>query len=316
MMMRPDLPDVVELAVPFFVFAIALELLLGFGRRRVRVETGDSVLSVAMGVGHLIEVALFGAVTFAVWESVSAWAPWRIADQPWGWSPWVFLVAFIVDDLRYYWWHRFSHQCRWMWAAHVNHHSSQHYNLTTALRQEWTGILAGAFLFSIPLIAIGFDPAMIAFTSGLNLVYQFWIHTEAIVQMPAWFEAVFNTPSHHRVHHARNARYLDANYAGTFIIWDRLFGTFVPEQPEDEEIAYGLVTNLGTRNLLRIAFHEWMAIASDATRRGLSFKARIGYLFGPPGWSHDQSRKTTRDVKRDYVRRNPNAAGAPGLPLG
>src|SRR3546814_77230 len=129
--------------------------------------------------------------------------------------------------------HRAAHRVRWFWASHVIHHSSQHYNLSTALRQTWTGFFSLTFLFRLPLFLIGFPPAMVFFCAGLNLIYQFWIHTEAIGRMPRWFEAVMNTPSHHRVHHGVNPRYLDANYAGVFIIWDKMFGSFVPERDDD-----------------------------------------------------------------------------------
>jgi hypothetical protein len=139
------------------------------------------------------------------------------------------------------------------------------------------------------------------FQKGLNLVYQFWIHTEAVGRLPRPIEALFNTPSHHRVHHARNPRYLDANYAGTLIIWDRLFGSFIAEQDADPAV-YGLTRNLGTFNPLRIAFHEWFAIGKDLWR-GPDFKARWGYLFGPPGWSHDGSRKTSTVIRAEWIGR-------------
>ncbi len=135
---------------------------------------------------------------------------------------------------------------RWWWIEHHTHHSSQHYNLTTALRQPWFGPLTGLVIIAAPLVLLGFNPAFIAFAAGINLVYQYWIHTEAIGRMPKWFEAVMNTPSHHRVHHATNPRYLDANFAGVFIIWDRMFGSFVPELDHDKPI-YGTVTLLKTQ---------------------------------------------------------------------
>jgi hypothetical protein len=166
-----------------------------------------------------------------------------------------------------------------------------------------------------PLILAGFSPEMVIFCGGLNLLYQFWIHTEAIGRMPRWFEYVMNTPSHHRVHHGRNARYLDANYAGTLIVWDRLFGTFVPEQAA-EKVEYGLVHNLGSFNPLRVAFHEWVALFRDVFRRGLSWRDRLGYLFAPPGWSPDGRRETSESLKRAYVRGHPDAEGAPGLDAG
>ena len=164
----------------------------------------------------------------------------------------------------------------------MNHHSSQHYNLTTALRQTWTYTFTFMMVVRAPLILLGFHPAMVLFVGGLNLIYQFWIHTEAIGKLPRWIEAVMNTPSHHRVHHGRNARYLDCNYAGVFIIWDRMFGTFVPEL-EDERVDYGLVHNLGTFNPLRVAFHEWVGIFKDMTQSGLTLRERILYAVAPPG---------------------------------
>ena len=205
-------------------------------------------------------------------------------------------VAFLLEDLTYYWFHRLSHERRFWWAAHVNHHSSQHYNLSTALRQTWTGGVAGTWALWLPLAFLGFPPAMIAIQKGISLVYQFWIHTEAIGKMPRWFEAVFNTPSHHRVHHARNPRYLDRNYAGVLIVWDKLFGTFQPELDE-EPCRYGIVKNLGDFNILRVAFHEWAGMLGDVARHP---RHALGYLFGPPGWSHDASRQTSCDLRAEW----------------
>jgi hypothetical protein len=179
---------------------------------------------------------------------------------------WAWVVLFFAEDLTYYWFHRIAHERRFWWASHVNHHTSTHYNLSTALRQTWTGGVAGTWLLWLPLSFLGFPPAMVAIQKGISLVYQFWIHTEAIKRMPRWFEAVFNTPSHHRVHHARNARYLDANYAGILIIWDRMFGTFIPETDE-EPCRYGTVKNLASFNLFTNVFHEWIGIGKDLAGR-------------------------------------------------
>jgi sterol desaturase/sphingolipid hydroxylase (fatty acid hydroxylase superfamily) len=220
----------------------------------------------------------------------------RLFDLPSAW--WVLVLLFFAEDFIYYWFHRLSHEHRVWWAAHVNHHSSQHLNLATALRQSWTGNLAFVWLLWLPLAWLGFPPGLIAFQKGVSLVYQFWIHTESVRRLPAWLEWFWNTPSHHRVHHASNARYLDRNYAGILIIWDRMFGTFVPEVDE-EPCRYGLTTNLNTFNPLRIAFHEWVAIGRDVWQAG-SWRERLLYVFGPPGWSPDGTRHTSEDIRRRW----------------
>ncbi len=204
----------------------------------------------------------------------------------------------MADDLAYYWLHRTGHRVRWFWASHVNHHSSQHYNLSTALRQTWTGFFTLSFAFRLPLVALGFEPGMVLTCAAFNLIYQFWIHTEAIDRLPRWFEALFNTPSHHRVHHATNPRYLDRNFAGTFIVWDRLFGTFEPEVA-GEAIRYGIVRQLGSFNPLRAAFHEWAAIIRDVS--SAPWGSKSAYLWREPGWSHDGSRETS-DMIRERSR--------------
>lgn len=290
--MPPELPDVVALAVPFFILSMALEILVGVRTGRARYDTRDTAASLAMGAGNLAIGIGFGFISYGV---LVALYPYRLMD--WGWSwPW-FALAFVIDDLRYYIFHRMAHRMRWWWWGHVTHHSSQHYNLSTALRQEWNGPFNGSFLLRAPLVLLfGMHPTMLVFLGGINLVYQYWIHTETIRRLPAPIEFIFNTPSHHRVHHGANPRYLDANYGGTFIIWDRLLGTFVAEQ-DSEPVRYGLVKNIATYNPLRIAFHELIALTQDALQPGLSLGQRLGYVFGPPGWSHDGSRQTTEQIQ-------------------
>ena len=301
-------PDAVQWAVPFFIAAILAEFLwIAVKGKGGRYETRDAVTSLIMGAGNIASGFLLGFIAYAFFMVL-----WAITPLDLGTSVWVVALCFVLDDLRYYWVHRFGHRIRWVWASHVNHHSSQHYNLTTALRQTWTGTFTGLMVISVPLLLLGFHPAMVLFVGGLNLIYQFWIHTEAINKLPRWFEAIFNTPSHHRVHHGRNARYLDANYAGVLIIWDKMFGTFVPEDPE-EPVEYGLVQNLGTFNPLRVAFHEWLGIFQDVSRPGLSLRDRLYYAFHRPGWSHDGSRDTSLKIKSDWASRNPDKAHKPGL---
>jgi sterol desaturase/sphingolipid hydroxylase (fatty acid hydroxylase superfamily) len=223
-------------------------------------------------------------------------------------------LVFVLEDCRYYWWHRISHRSRWFWASHVVHHSSQHYNLSVNLRQSWTSQFSGLTLLNVPLAWLGFNPAAVGLAFSINLLYQFWIHTEAVDRMPGWFEALLNTPSHHRVHHASNPRYLDANYAGVFMIWDRVFGTFVAEDRQ-EPARYGLVKNLTTFNPVRIATHEYVAIGKDLVAPGLTLTQRLAYLFAPPGWSHDGSRRGTEALRAAEAERRgrlQDAAGPPG----
>ncbi len=301
-------PEVTHIAVPFFIAAILAELLwIVIKRRGGRYETRDALTSLIMGAGNVAASILLGFIAWGFFMVL-----WALTPLDLGTSLGVVALCFVLDDLRYYWVHRFGHRIRWVWASHVNHHSSQHYNLTTALRQTWTGTFTLMMIVRAPLVLLGFHPAMVLFCGGLNLIYQFWIHTEAIGKMPKWFEAVMNTPSHHRVHHGRNARYLDANYAGVFIIWDRMFGTFVPEL-EDDKVDYGLVHNLGTFNPLRVAFHEWLGIFRDVRQPGLSLRQRLMYMLAPPGWSHDGSRDTSRAIKHKHLAQNPQDAGTPGF---
>lgn len=201
----------------------------------------------------------------------------RLFDLPE--TPLVWVALFFAEDHCYYWFHRAHHEVRCLWAAHVNHHSSTHYNLSTALRQSVTTPLTGP-LFWAPLPLLGFAPEMILVQQAVSLLYQFWLHTEAIDRMGP-LEWVLNTPSHHRVHHGKNPEYIDKNHAGILIIWDRLYGTF---EPERARVVYGLTKNIETFNLVKVAFHEWAAIGRDVARaRGLW--AALRAIFGSPGAS-------------------------------
>ena len=306
--------DVVTLAVPGFVLLILLEIALGrLGRAPVRYEARDTANSLILGLGSTVAGVLFagivGAATLWVWRH-------RLIDLPVRGWPVVFtwLALFLLEDLTYYAFHRLSHERRFWWAAHVNHHSSQHYNLSTALRQTWTGGLNGSWLLWLPLTFMGFPPAMIFVKKGVSLVYQFWIHTEAVRRLPAPLEYVLNTPSHHRVHHARNPRYLDRNYAGILIIWDRMFGTFEAER-EDEPCRYGIVKNLGDFNILRAVFHEWSAIAADLAR-ARSPREALMVVFGPPGWRPDGEGDTARGLRARWEARQAAAVSSPAASAG
>jgi sterol desaturase/sphingolipid hydroxylase (fatty acid hydroxylase superfamily) len=293
--MIPALFNPVDYAVPAFVLLVILEMLWARKRAPEKYEPRDTLTSLALGTGSTVAGALFGGIMLAT----ALWGyEYRIATIPWTW--WAWIACFVLDDFSYYVFHRSAHRVRWFWAAHVNHHSSQHYNLSTALRQTWTGFFAITFIFRLPLVFVGFHPTMILFVGAINLIYQFWIHTEAIAKLPRWFEYLMNTPSHHRVHHATNPRYLDRNYAGVFIIWDRMFGTFT-EEVEDEQIRYGIVKQLGTFSLLWSVFHEWVGIAQDVW--SAPWRHKFSYMWRPPGWSHDSSRDTSDSIRARWIER-------------
>jgi sterol desaturase/sphingolipid hydroxylase (fatty acid hydroxylase superfamily) len=289
------LPSPTTLAIPAFLVSLLWEWwAVKTGRAKGRYETRDALTSIAMGLGNVAT----GAVTagLSAWMMMVFW-PMRIFEMPT--SVWSGILLFVLYDFAYYWKHRFAHRIRWFWTEHVTHHSSERYNLTTALRQPWFGPLTGLIWIGSPLVVMGFHPAFIAFVAGLNLLYQFWIHTEAIDRMPNWFEAVMNTPSHHRVHHATNPRYLDANYAGVFIIWDRLFGTFVKEIESDPP-TFGIVTPVRSYNPLKVAFHELAALISDCARDGLRPLTWAKRFINPPGWSPDGRHMRSEDIRKRW----------------
>jgi len=217
----------------------------------------DAGVSILMGLGNVAVSIILAAVT---WNSFL----WAYSHRLYtiDVNVWTFPLLILADDFIFYWFHRLSHRTRIWWAAHVNHHSSICYNLSTALRQSWTDDLAFRWAFWLPLSFLGFDPRWVLLQKALNLLYQYWIHTELIDKMPKWFELVFNTPSHHRVHHGSNPEYLDCNYGGIFIFWDKLFRSFVPER-KDIQIRYGLTKNIQTHDLLTVAFHEWFSLVKD-----------------------------------------------------
>ncbi len=292
-------PDVAVLAGPLYIAFIALEaFLIHKGWAKGRYDKTDAGASIALGAGNAISGFLFATTAWAgiYWVLFQAF---KASPLDLGAAIPIIVLALFINDLAYYWVHRFSHTIRWGWANHIVHHSSTHYNLSTALRQPWFSFLTGLFIIKLPLALLGFHPGIIAFVASLNLFYQFFIHTEAVDKLPRPIEWLFNTPSHHRVHHGRNPRYLDANYGGVLIIWDRLFGTFVPEQDEDP-VDYGLVTNLETQNPFKIAIHEYRQVWRDVSQSGISLKARAAYLFARPGWRHDGKGQTSLDIQEAW----------------
>jgi sterol desaturase/sphingolipid hydroxylase (fatty acid hydroxylase superfamily) len=273
-------PNLIHLAIPAFITLLVVEAVVVAWLRRDVYEVKDTAASITMGLGNLAVELLAKVIQFAALTYLHRFAIFSIGYQWWAW-----ILLFFGDEFSYYWFHRTSHECRLFWASHVVHHSSQRYNLSTALRQTWTGSFM-SFVFWLWLPVVGFVPVMIMTMKAISLLYQFWIHTE-LVRSLGPLEAVLNTPSHHRVHHGANPKYIDRNHGGTLIIWDRLFGSFEPEDPADPP-RYGLTKNISTFNPVRIALHEWVDILRDV-RRAPGWRNKLRYVFGRPGWKHDTS---------------------------
>ena len=283
-------------AGPAFIALLLLEVWLSKRRGRPTHQMLDSITSITMGLGS----AVIGLGAKAVQLVTYQWLyEFRIIEI--GAGPWAWFGCMLSVDLAYYWLHRLHHEIRFLWAAHVTHHSSRHYNLATALRQTWSPFTS--LIFYAPLAILGFEPVMIMTAYAINLIYQFWIHTELIDRLGP-FEWIFNTPSHHRVHHGTNLAYLDRNHAGILIIWDRLFGSF---ESEREQVRYGLTKNIESHNPLYVAYHEWLAILRDVIRPG-SWRNRFGYLWYAPGWNPNGSTHTANE-RREIERLRSASAG-------
>jgi sterol desaturase/sphingolipid hydroxylase (fatty acid hydroxylase superfamily) len=274
------MPDLIQLAIPAFIALMVLEAIAAAIMKREIYEVKDAAASISMGLGSLVAEILAKVMQFAVLTWLQRFSIFHIGYQWWAWG-----LLFFGDEFSYYWYHRVSHECRLFWASHVVHHSSQRYNLSTALRQTWTGSFL-SILFWLWLAVIGFAPVMIMTMKAISLLYQFWIHTELVSSMGP-FEAILNTPSHHRVHHGSNPRYIDRNHGGTLIIWDKLFGTFEPESANDP-VRFGLTKNIHNYNPLFIAFHEWADMFRDVWQAP-GWRNKVLYVFGNPGWRHDVS---------------------------
>ena len=279
--------------IPFFAATLIIELAFSFYLKKKKYTTKDTLGSLSMGIGSVFVNMGAKTISFGLYTIIYQYRIFELENVWWMW-----VILLFADDFTYYIFHRTSHSIRFFWASHVIHHSSTHYNLSTALRQTWTGNLTGGFIFWLWLPLVGFHPAWIILMQGISLVYQYWIHTEFIGRLPRFLEFILNTPSHHRVHHGSDTEYLDRNHAGIFIVWDRMFGTFVNETFRP---TYGLTQNINTYNPVKIAFIEWKTIAKDIAGSP-SVGAAFMYVFGPPGWSHDGSRKTSKQMREELIK--------------
>lgn len=284
-------PVILYYAIPFFVLLLSIEAWFSYKENKHLYETKNTFGSLGLGIGNVLVGFITKALIFGLFSLIYQYRIFDLDISKW----WFWVLIFFADDLSYYCFHRTSHFVNFLWASHVVHHSSKHYNLAAALRQTWTGNLTGSFLFWAWMPLVGFHPIWILFMQQISLIYQFWIHTETIKKLPRPIEFIFNTPSHHRVHHGVDLKYLDKNHAGILIIWDRMFGSF---QPEEERPTYGLTKNIESHNPVIIALTTWGQLIKKVSTSG-SISNGIKYLMKSPGWSHDGSSKTTVQLRRE-----------------
>ena len=276
--------DLIALAVPFFLLAIIIELAVNWWRRAGVYRSNDAINSISAGMLDVTTGYFTKFLPLLGWGFVMQ--HFKLIDMPLAWfdasargiALWV--TAAIAWDFCYYWFHRFSHEISILWAAHAVHHQSEEYNLSTALRQTSTGFLFG-WIFYLPLFAIGFPLEVLLTVNAVNLIYQFWVHTRLVGRLGP-LEAVLMTPSHHRVHHAQNERYIDKNYGGMLITWDRLFGTYEPESDE-EPVVYGVRKPLASWNPLWANLQVYDYLLFDA-RKAERWRDKIGIWFRRTGW--------------------------------
>ncbi|MGR5307733.1 sterol desaturase family protein [Vibrio mediterranei] len=266
---------------PLFVIMMVLEYWLGQRGNRLPSSAQYSLKELACNFSlaglHQLTDLVAGLFIAKLYLLVFGW---KLFDIKMSLS--MFLALMVLQDFFYYWFHRASHRIRWMWAAHVVHHSSENMNFSTAFRQSLMYPLAGMWLFWMPLVIIGFDPKWVVFVVLLNLGLQFFVHTQWIRRLGP-LEWVINTPSHHRVHHGVNAQYIDKNYAGILIIWDRMFGTF---EPEVEAVRYGISKPVNSFNPITVTFAEWKDMLNDLSRKDLTLRAKIKMILSPPTDTH------------------------------
>lgn len=282
--------DPTVFAIPVFIALIIIEVVINAKKNLNLYKFKDSTANITMGLGSVVIGLLTKTFAFFVFLWIYQFRLFEIPNTWWMWG-----LLLLADDVTFYWYHRLAHQIRFFWAAHVQHHSSEHMNFSVALRQSW-GEPFIKFLFYIWLPFIGFNPVYILIMQAISLVYQFFPHTKLVGKLGP-IEWIFNTPSHHRVHHATQVQYLDKNHAGILIIWDRMFGTF---QKEIEVPTYGITVNINSFNPLKIASHEYISLWQDI-RRAKKFSDKIKYLINPPGWSHDGENRTSKELQRQLT---------------
>ncbi|OZF00604.1 MULTISPECIES: sterol desaturase family protein [Nocardiaceae] len=273
------LRDPVALAIPAFALLLVIEWCAA-----IKLEDGDRGSYKGADARASLGMGVVSIATTTVWKTLALFgytalyvyvAPWHLPAD--AWYTWVILIVGV--DVLFYAYHRTAHRTRIIWATHQAHHSSEYFNFSTALRQKWNN--SGEIVMWLPLPLLGIPPWMVFVGFSINLVYQFWVHTERIDKLPRVIEFVFNTPSHHRVHHGNDPQYLDKNYGGIFIVWDRLFGSYADEVARPH---YGLTKKVDTFNIWTLQTHEYRSIARDVAA-SRSWRERFGFVLGPPGWT-------------------------------
>jgi sterol desaturase/sphingolipid hydroxylase (fatty acid hydroxylase superfamily) len=286
-----------QFIIGFSVFALIASLVEGIVltilKKDYNWRAAGASLFIAAGRRLVDLVPLAVAFPGAAWLYEN-----RIFDIPMS-QWWAWVALFFGLEFFYYWYHRAAHRTRWFWASHSVHHSPNEFTFSAAYRLSWTGKISMALVFYLPLAWLGFQPQMILAAYAINLLYQFWIHAEWIPKL-GFLEGVLNTPSAHRVHHAANLDYLDVNYGGILLIFDRLFGTYRPER-DDVKIRYGLVEPQLSNNPFKILFSQWVCLLRDVVQSN-SIATAFKYLVKPPGWSPDGCGKTTEDLRQALKR--------------
>jgi sterol desaturase/sphingolipid hydroxylase (fatty acid hydroxylase superfamily) len=281
------------ISTPLYVLIIGIEILLSNFRKQESYTVKDTAANIYLMVANSVVDLLFRAVYIGI--ILNFFYRFHFFDIHNAIAYW--LLLFIAEDFMYYWLHRVDHHCRLFWATHVTHHSSEKFNLTVGFRSSVMEPLY-RFVYFIPLALCGCKPLDIVFVYSATQIWGILIHTEKVNKL-GWLEYILVTPSHHRVHHASNPKYLDKNMGMFLIVWDKLFGTFQPELPANtyQSLKYGLTKPIEKETPVTLIFHEWGSLWKDLRRKDISWKQKWGYLFGPPGWSHDGSRLTSEQLR-------------------
>lgn len=270
-MERLDGLNIIGAAAIPMIALVVLEWALSYYKKKDYYDNLDTIAATVIGLVNVVQSAALKVLTFGLVIFFYNLVPWSIPNEWWS-----FPLCIIALDILRYWSHLVAHKNRFWWATHVTHHNSEKYNWSVAFRLGWTQHIK--IIFFLPVALMGFDPVTFFICHQIEVLYQFWIHTEYIRKLPAPIEYIFTTPSHHRVHHAKNKKYLDKNFGSTFIIWDRIFGTF---QPEEEPANYGITKPINSYNPITLNFHEWVDIFKDVSK-SRSLKEAYAMVFTAP----------------------------------